>query len=43
MKEDTGALDIVFLLENDNGSSDTYINSFSLEYIGDIPPLPGSS
>lgn len=42
MKEDTGKLDIVFLLETDNGSSDTYINSFSLEYIGDIPPLPAA-
>ncbi len=40
MKEDTGKLDIEFVLENDNGSSDTYVKSFVLEYIGDIPPLP---
>ena len=36
----TGTQEIKFLLETDNGSNDTYINSYELYYIGDIPEAP---
>ena len=42
MTDVTGNQEIKFLLENDNGSNDTYINSYELYYIGDIPPLPAA-
>ena len=42
MTDVTGNQEIKFLLENDNGQSDTYINSYELYYIGDIPPLPAA-
>ena len=42
MTDVTGNQEIKFLLETDNGSNDTYINSYELYYIGDIPPLPAA-
>ena len=42
MTDVTGDQEIKFLLENDNGTNDTYINSYELYYIGDIPPLPAA-
>ena len=36
----TGKQEIKFLLETDNGSNDTYVNSYELYYIGDVKPLP---
>ena len=40
MKDVTGKQEIKFLLETDNGSNDTYVNSYELYYIGDIPEAP---
>ena len=42
MTDVTGNQEIKFLLETDNGDNDTYINSYELYYIGDIPPLPAA-
>ena len=42
MTDVTGKQTIKFLLENDNGSNDTYINSYELYYIGDIPEPPAA-
>ena len=36
----TGKQEIKFLLETDNGSNDTFVNSYELYYIGDVKPLP---
>ena len=40
MTDATGDQEIKFLLETDNGSNDTYVNSYELYYIGDVKPLP---
>lgn len=40
MRDVTGNQEIKFLLENDNNSNDTYINSYELYHIGDIKPFP---
>ena len=40
MRDVTGNQEIKFVLENDTGANDTYINSYELYYIGDIPPMP---
>ena len=40
MKDVTGKQEIKFLLETDNGSNDTYVHSYELYYIGDIPEAP---
>ena len=40
MKDVTGEQEIKFLLETDNGSNDTYVHSYELYYIGDIPEAP---
>lgn len=40
--EETGELEIKFLLETDNGSNDTYLNGFELICLGDIPELPAA-
>ena len=40
MTDVTGKQEIKFLLETDNGSNDTYVNSYELYYIGDIPETP---
>ena len=40
MTDVTGKQEIKFLLETDNGSNDTYVNSYELYYIGDVKPLP---
>ena len=40
MKDVTGEQEIKFLLETDNGSNNTYVNSYELYYIGDIPETP---
>lgn len=40
--EETGNLEIEFLLETDNGSNDTYLNSFELICLGDIPEPPAA-
>ena len=40
MTDATGNQEIKFLLETDNGSNDTYVNSYELYYIGDVKPLP---
>ena len=40
MTDVTGNQEIKFLLETDNGSNDTYVNSYELYYIGDVKPLP---
>ena len=40
MTDVTGKQEIKFLLETDNGSNDTYVNSYELYYIGDVAPLP---
>ena len=42
MKDVTGEQEIKFLLETDNGSNDTYVNSYELYYIGDIPATPAA-
>ena len=42
MKDVTGKQEIKFLLETDNGSNDTYVNSYELYYIGDIPATPAA-
>ncbi len=42
MLEETGELDISFVLESDNGSNDTYVNSFELFFLGDIPEPPAA-
>ena len=36
MTDVTGKQEIKFLLETDNGSNDTYVNSYELYYIGDV-------
>ncbi|MCH5252212.1 MAG: Ig-like domain-containing protein [Lachnospiraceae bacterium] len=38
--EETGELEIEFRLETDNGSNDTYLHSFELFFLGDIPEPP---
>ena len=40
MTDVTGPQEIKFLLETDNGSNDTYVHSYELYYIGDIPETP---
>ena len=40
MTEATGNQEIKFLLETDNGSNDTFVNSYELYYIGDVKPFP---
>jgi len=40
MTDVTGTQEIKFLLETDNGSNDTYVHSYELYYIGDIPEAP---
>ena len=40
MTDVTGKQEIKFLLETDNGSNDTYVHSYELYYIGDIPETP---
>ena len=40
MTDVTGKQEIKFLLETDNGSNDTFVNSYELYYIGDVKPLP---
>ena len=40
MTDATGNQEIKFLLETDNGSNDTYVNSYELYYIGDVKPFP---
>ena len=40
MTDATGDQEIKFLLETDNGSNDTFVNSYELYYIGDVKPLP---
>ena len=40
MTDVTGKQEIKFLLETDNGSNDTYVHSYELYYIGDIPEAP---
>ncbi|MCH5264900.1 MAG: Ig-like domain-containing protein [Lachnospiraceae bacterium] len=40
--EETGELEIEFRLETDNGSNDTYLNSFELFFLGDIPEPPAA-
>ena len=40
--EETGKLEIKFLLETDNGSNDTYLNSFELICLGDLPEPPAA-
>ena len=40
--EETGNLDIKFLLETDNGSNDTYLNCFDLICLGDLPEPPAA-
>ena len=40
MTDVTGTQEIKFLLETDNGSNDTYVHSYELYYIGDIPETP---
>ena len=42
MTDVTGTQEIKFLLETDNGSNDTYVNSYELYYIGDIPATPAA-
>ncbi len=40
--DETGELEIFFKLETDNGSNDTYLNSFELILLGDIPEPPAA-
>ena len=40
MTDVTGKQEIKFLLETDNGSNDTFVNSYELYYIGDVKPFP---
>ena len=40
MTDVTGKQEIKFLLETDNGSNDTFVNSYELYYIGDMKPFP---
>ena len=40
MTDVTGNQEIKFLLETDNGSNDTFVNSYELYYIGDVKPFP---
>ncbi len=40
--EETGALEIKFVMETDNGSNDAYLNEFELIYLGDIPEPPAA-
>ena len=40
MTDVTGKQEIKFLLETDNGTNDTFVNSYELYYIGDVKPLP---
>ena len=42
MKDVTGEQEIKFLLETDNGSNNTYVNSYELYYIGDILETPAA-
>ena len=42
MKDVTGEQEIKFVLETDNGSNNTYVNSYELYYIGDIPATPAA-
>ena len=42
MKDVTGEQEIKFVLETDNGSNNTYVNSYELYYIGDIPETPAA-
>ncbi len=40
MTDVTGTQEIKFLLETDDGTNNTYVNSYELYYIGDIPEAP---
>ena len=40
MTDVTGTQEIKFLLETDNNTNNTYINSYELYYLGDIPAAP---
>lgn len=40
--DETGELEILFKLETDNGSNDTYLQSFELFFLGDIPEPPAA-
>lgn len=40
--DETGELEIFFKLETDNGSNDTYLQSFELILLGDIPEPPAA-
>ena len=40
MKDVTGEQEIKFVLETDDGTNNTYVNSYELYYIGDIPEAP---
>ncbi len=40
--DETGELEIFFKLETDNGSNDTYLHSFELILLGDIPEPPAA-
>ena len=42
MKDVTGEQEIKFVLETDNGSNNTYVNSYELYYIGEIPETPAA-
>ena len=42
MKDVTGKQEIKFLLETDDGTNNTYVNSYELYYIGDIPATPAA-
>ncbi len=41
-EEETGDLEIFFKLETDNGSNDTYLHSFELILLGDLPEPPAA-
>lgn len=40
--DETGAMEIFFKLETDNGSNDTCLQSFELIFLGDIPEPPAA-
>ena len=42
MTDVTGKQEIKFLLETDDGTNNTYVNSYELYYIGDIPATPAA-
>ena len=42
MTDVNGTQEIKFLLETDDGTNNTYVNSYELYYIGDIPATPAA-